>query len=219
MVKWSSGRVNARVQGFWGWPQRPLSDSAGVRVGPAVLAFGFCLLAFDLALAGWHGVYDDAPISLHITPSKKVYQVGDTFRLSITATNTSDRALLIKKDWKEQLVFYHLRTQDMPGKPGLYRASERSGGLSRFSRVQTEQIEWPGQVLVATWLDSSDVVRLKPGESYTVKRDVRVWTSDDVARFPFRLKLVGIKDYGRKFDTWQGIAWSNPITLTVKPKQ
>ena len=63
------------------------------------------------------------------------------------------------------------------------------------------------------------MVRLEPNESYTVKRDVRVWTTDDVATFPFRLKLGGIKDYGHKFDMWQGIAWSDAITLTVRPKR
>jgi hypothetical protein len=174
------------VQGFWG---------SGVRVGPAVLAFGLCLLAFDFAVAGWRGVYHDGPVSVHIVPNQKLYHVGDTFRLSIKATNTSDRALLIKRDWKEQLVLYHLHP------------------------TTGEQIEWPGKLLIATWMDSSDVVRLEPNESYTVKRDVRVWTADDVATFHFRLKLGGVKDYGRKFDMWQGIAWSNAITLTVRPKR
>jgi hypothetical protein len=186
VVKWSSGRVKERVQGFWG--------SRG-RVRPAALALGFCLLAFDFASAGWHGIYDDAPIAVRITPSKKVYQVGDSFRLSITATNTSDRALLVKKDWKEQLVFYHLHP------------------------ATGEQIEWPGRVLIATWMDSTDVVRLEPSQSYTVSRYVRTWIPEDVSKFQFRLRLVGIKDYGRKFDMWQGIAWSNPITLTVKPRR
>jgi len=185
VVKWSSGRVSERVRG---------SRGSRVLVGPAVLAFGFCLLAFDFSLASWHGIYDDAPIAVHITPSKTVYQVGDSFRLSITATNTSDRALLIKKDWKEQLVFYHLHP------------------------ATGEQIEWPGKMLIATWMDSTDVVRLEPNQSYTVNREVRTWIPEDVSRFQFRLKLVGIKDYGCKFDMWQGIAWSNPITLTVKPK-
>ena len=46
----------------------------------------------------------------------------------------------------------------------------------------------------------------------------RVWIPEDVSTFQFRLKLVGVKDYAYKLDTWQGIAWSNPITLTVKPK-
>ena len=173
------------VPGFW---------DSGVRVGPAVLAFGFWLLASDFALASWHGVYDDAPIAVRIRPNKKVYQVGDSFRLNITTTNTSDRALLIKKDWQEQLVFYHLHP------------------------TTGEQIEWPGKVLIASWMDSTDVVRLEPNQSYTVNRYVRTWIPEDVSTFHFRLKLVGIKDYGRKFDTWQGIAWSNPITLTVKPK-
>jgi hypothetical protein len=173
-----------RVRGGWG----PV-----VRVGPAVLAFGFWLLPFDLALAGWHGVYDDAPVSVHITPNHKTFSVGDTFRLTITATNTGDRNLLMKRDWKEQLVLYHIHP------------------------VTGEQVEWPGRLLVATWMDSSDVVRLKPNQSYTVNRYIRVWTPEDVSTFQFRLKLGGIKDYGRKFDTWQGIAWSNAVTLTVKP--
>jgi hypothetical protein len=124
-----------------------------------------------------------------------LYHVGDTFRLRVTATNTSDRDVLIKRDWKEQLVFYHLHP------------------------TTGEQIEWPGQVLVATWMDSTDVVRLKPGKSYSVERGVRVWTPDDVATFPFRSKLVGVKDFGHEFATWQGIAWSNALTLTVKPKR
>jgi hypothetical protein len=185
--------IRSRAQGSGG-PRVGLNGHCRtVRAGSAVLALGFCLLAFDFALAGWHGVYQDGPIAVHIVPNKSVCQVGDTFRLAITAKNTSDRDLLIKRDWKEQLVFYHLHP------------------------ATGEQIEWPGRVLIATWLDSSDVVRLKPDESYTVKRDVRVWTPDDVATFQFRLKLVGVKDYGRKFDTWQGIAWSNAITLTVEP--
>ena len=156
------------------------------------LTLGFCLLAFDSAFAGWRGIYSDAPISAHITPNKKHYHVGDTFRLSIKATNTSDRDLLIKKDWREQVVFYHIHP------------------------TTGEQIEWPGQLLIATWVDSSDVVRLKSNEGYTVKRDVRVWTTDDVATFPFRLKLGGVKDYGHKFAVWRGIAWSNAIALSVR---
>jgi len=128
-----------------------------------------------------------------------VFRVGDTFRLRITATNTSDRDLLIKRDWKEQLVFYHLLSPS----PLTPRPSP---------------VEWPGRALIATWMDSTDVVRLEPNQSYTVSRYVRTWIPEDVSTFQFRLKLVGIKDYGRKFDMWQGIAWSNPITLTVKPK-
>jgi hypothetical protein len=161
----------------------------------AAFLFSLFILHSSLfALGGWRGIYDDAPIAVHITPSKKAYQVGDSFRLSITATNTSDRDLLIKRDWKEQLVFYHLHP------------------------TTGEQIEWPGKVLIATWMDSTDVVRLEPNQSYTVNRYVRTWTPEDVSTFQFRLKLVGVKDYGRKFDMWQGIAWSNPITLTVKPR-
>jgi hypothetical protein len=175
--------------------ERPLDSlrSLGVTARLA-LAFGFCLLAFDLCLAGWHGVYQDGPIAIRIVPDKKVYHVGDSFRLTIAATNTSDRELLIKRDWKEQLVFCHIHPST------------------------SEQIEWPGKVLIATWMDSIDVVRLEPNQSYTVNRYVRTWIPEDVSTFQFRLKLVGIKDYGRKFDMWQGIAWSNPITLTFKPR-
>jgi len=170
------------------------SRGSVVRVRSSVLAFAFCTLQFALALHQWHGVYDDAPISVHITPDKEVYQVGDSFRLSITATNTSDRDLLIKQDWKEQLVFYHIHP------------------------TTGEQIEWPGKLLIATWMDSSDVVRLEPNESYTVDRYVRTWILEDASTFQFRLALGGIKDYAYKFDMWQGIAWSNAIELTVKPE-
>jgi hypothetical protein len=185
--------------------ERPLDSlrSLGVTARLA-LALGFCLLAFDLCLAGWHGVYQDGPIAIRIVPSKKVYQVGDSFRLTITATNTSDRDLLIKRDWKEQLVFYHLLPSSLDPRPSPLAPSS--------------QVEWPGKVLIATWMDSTDVVRLEPNQSYTVNRYVRTWIPEDVATFQFRLKLVGIKDYGRKFDMWQGIAWSNPITLTFKPR-
>jgi hypothetical protein len=172
-------------------------------------------LAFDFAVAGWRGVYHDGPVSVHIVPNKKFYHVGDTFRLSITATNTSDRALLIKKDWKEQLVFYHLMAQASDSGSGG-DSGIRTPVPSPQPPTPFRQVEWPGQLLIATWMDSSDVVRLEPNESYTVKRDVRVWTTDDVATFPFRLKLGGIKDYGYKFDMWQGIAWSNAIALTVR---
>ena len=165
----------------------------GIRAVVSTLAF--LLLTLSFATAGqWRGIYDDAPLAVHISSTRKVYQVGDSSRLSITATNTSDRALLIKKDWKEQLVFYHLHP------------------------TTGEQVEWPGNVLIATWMDSTDVVRLEPNQNYTVSRYVRTWIPEDVSTFQFRLKLVGIKDYGRKFDMWQGIAWSNPITLTVKPR-
>lgn len=162
------------------------------RAASAVLTFAFCLLTFDLALAGWHGVYSDAPIAVHITPNHKTFSVGDTFRLTITATNTSDRDLLMKRDWKEQLVLYHIHP------------------------TTGEQIEWPGRLLTATWMDSSDVVRLKPSQNYSVDRYIRVWIPEDVSTFQFRLKLGGVKDYGRKFDMWQGIAWSNAIALTVR---
>jgi hypothetical protein len=154
----------------------------------------FTLHSSLFALGAWRGVYSDGPVSVHITPNHKTFSVGDTFRLTITATNTSDRDLLIKRDWKEQLVLYHIHP------------------------TTGEQIEWPGRLLIATWMDSSDVVRLKPNQTYTVDRYIRVWIPEDVSTFQFRLKLGGIKDYAYKFDMWQGIAWSNAITLTVKPK-
>jgi len=164
------------------------------RVLSAILTSVFCILTSASASGVWHGVYHDGPISVHITPNQKSFGVGDTFRLAITATNTSDRDLLMKRDWKEQLVLYHIHP------------------------TTGEQIEWPGQLLTATWMDSSDVVRLKSNQSYTVNRYIRVWIPEDVSTFQFRLKLGGIKDYGRKFDMWQGIAWSGPITLTIRPK-
>jgi len=152
-------------------------------------------LALSFATAGqWRGVYDDAPVAVHITPNHDVFSVGDTFRLRITATNTSDHDVLMKRDWREQLVLYHIHP------------------------TTGEQIEWPGRLLTATWMDSSDVVWLKPNQSYSVDRYIRVWILEDASTFQFRLKLGGIKDYGYKFDMWQGIAWSNAITLTVKPK-
>jgi hypothetical protein len=63
------------------------------------------------------------------------------------------------------------------------------------------------------------VVRLKPGGKYSGTRFIRILTPDDVATFDFRVKLGGVKDYGRRFATWQGVAWSNPIKITVKPKK
>ena len=171
------------------------ATGSGVRVLPAILMSAFCILTSAFASGVWHGIYHDGPVAIHITPCKKVFQVGDSFRLSITATNTSDRELFVKRDWTEQLVFYHIQP------------------------VAGEQIEWPGKLLIATWMDSSDVVRLVPNQSYTVTRYVRTWIPEDVSTFQFRLKLGGIKDYGHKFDMWQGIAWSNPITLTVKPRR
>jgi hypothetical protein len=163
--------------------------------GAAAFLISLLTIHYSLfALGAWRGVYDDAPIAVHITPNHKTFSVGDTFSLSITATNTSDRDLLMKRDWKEQLVLYHIHP------------------------TTGEQIEWPGRLLTATWMDSSDAVRLKPNQSYSVNRFIRVWIPEDVSTFQFRLKLGGIKDYGRKFDMWQGIAWSNAVTLTVKPR-
>jgi hypothetical protein len=164
------------------------------RVLTAFLFSLFTLHSSLFAEGVWHGIYHDGPVAVHITPNRKTFSVGDTFRLDITATNTSDRDLLMKRNWKEQLVLYHIHP------------------------TTGEQIEWPGQLLMATWVDSSDAVRLKPNQTYKVNRYIRVWIPEDVSTFQFRLKLGGIKDYAYKFDMWQGIAWSNPITLTVKPK-
>jgi hypothetical protein len=176
-----------------------------VRAGSAFLSSPFTLhsslfffLLFTLhssllAEGAWRGIYADGPVSVHITPNHNTFLVGDTFRLDITATNTSDRDLLVKRNWKEQLVLYHIHP------------------------TTGEQIEWPGQLLMATWMDSSDVVRLGPNQTYKVNRYIRVWIPEDASTFQFRLKLGGVKDYAYKFDMWQGIAWSNPITLTVKP--
>jgi hypothetical protein len=192
-----------RVQGFRGLGVGLGGPFRTARARTGILVSGFWILNSAFALASWHGIYDDAPIAVHITPSKRVYQVGDSFRLSITATNTSDRALLIKRDWNEQLVFYHIPPHAPSPQP----------------LAPSSQVEWPGKVLVATWMDSTDVVRVEPNQSYTVNRYVRTWIPEDVSTFQFRLKLVGIKDYGRKFDMWQGNAWSNPITLSVRPKR
>ncbi len=145
-------------------------------------------------MGAWHGIYHDGPIAVRIAPNQKSYVVGDTFRLTVTATNTSDHDVLMRKNWNEQLVLYHIHP------------------------TTGEQVEWPGRVCVATWLDSSDVVRLKPGQDYAVKRLIRRWIPEDVSTFEFRLKLVGVKDYARRFDTWQGIAWSNALRITVRPK-
>jgi|WetSurMetagenome_2_1015567.scaffolds.fasta_scaffold88254_2 hypothetical protein len=73
--------------------ERPLDSRRSLGV-TACLASAFCLLAFDLASAGWHGVNGDGPIAAHTVSDKRVCQVGDSFRPSMTATNTSDRALL-----------------------------------------------------------------------------------------------------------------------------
>jgi len=155
------------------------------------LTFALCTLQSALAAGPWHGVYDDAPLAVKIRADRASYHIGDTFRIWVTATSTSDRPVLLRRNWKEQLVFYHIHP------------------------TTGEQIEWPGRINNATWLDSTDVVRLKPGASYSVLRLVRVFIEDDVSTFEFRVKLCGVKDYGRKFDTWQGEAWSNAIKVTV----
>ena len=175
-----------------------------------ILTSAFCLLTSAFGLGLWHGVYDDSPIAVHITSNRKVFHVGDTFRLIVTATNTSDRDVLLKRDWKEQLVCYDIAAHDIAG--GDVTQSSSIGIVS-----QAEQVEWPGRVLTATRMDSADVVRLRPNESHTVNREVRAWTADDVATFSFRLKLVGAKDLSHNFDMWHGVAWSNAVTLTVRP--
>lgn len=126
-----------------------------------------------------------------IAADRRTYRVGDTFRLRISAINTSDRQVLLKVGWREQLAFYHLHPQTR------------------------EQVEWPGRVCNAAWLDSAEVVQLGPGQSHVETRGIRVFTPDDVCTFDFRLKLGGIKDFARRFDTWQGFAWSNPLRVTV----
>jgi hypothetical protein len=144
------------------------------------------------SLAGWHGIYDDAPVRVRVAASRRVFHVGDTFELQVTALNTSDRTLLLRRDWREQLSFYHLHPQT------------------------GEQVEWPGRVCNAAVIDSNDVVRLDPGERYSVKRRLKVLTGDDVAEFDFRVRLWGVKDYGERFRMWAGSAWSGPIRVRVR---
>lgn len=139
----------------------------------------------------WRRVYDDAPIRVHLRPAKSRFSVGETLRVSIYAVNTSDRVVLIRRNWREQIVCYHLHP--------------RTG----------EQIEWPTYINTATWLDSNDVVRLQPGDSFGMVRNIKKLIPEDAATFHFRVKLVGVKDYGHRFDTWEGEAWSNPVRITV----
>ncbi len=86
----------------------------------------------------WHGICHDGPVTVHISPNRKTFSVGDTFRLDITVANTSDRDLLIRWNWNEQIMLYHIHS------------------------TTDEQIEWSGQLCIATWMDSSDVVKLSP---------------------------------------------------------
>lgn len=152
-----------------------------------------CHLAFPAlaSAAEWHGVFHDAPLAVALKAEQPSYRVGDTFRIRVTATNSSDRPVLVRRDWREQVVCYHINP------------------------TTGEQIEWPGRINTATWLDSSDVVRLKPGASYSVLTPKHIFGEDDVATFEFRVKLCGVKDFARKYDTWQGQAWSNAIKVTV----
>jgi hypothetical protein len=206
-------RSVARSGGISQHPERPFDSLRSLRVTAAflsilfarrlrLLTLSFPLLTLSFATAGqWRGVYHDAPIAVHITPNRDTFAVGDTFRLDITATNTSDRDVLLRRNWREQLVLYHLLL------------------TSTSTSALASQVEWPGQACVATWVDSSDVVVLKPGESYTRNRYIRVWIPEDAATFEFRVKLVGVKDYAYRYDMWQGVAWSNAITLTVRPAE
>jgi hypothetical protein len=139
----------------------------------------------------WHDVYDDAPLQLRLRPSKVTYAVGDTFRISLEAVNTSDHAVLLRRDWREQLVYYHIHPNT------------------------GEQVEWPGRVRIATVVDSNDVVTLRPGGSYGVSRPIKVLIGEDVATFDFRVKMVGPKDLNARYAMWQGQVWSNPIRVTV----
>jgi hypothetical protein len=162
------------------------------------------MFALQLALAGlaggcapstaataWHHVYDDAPLRVHLRPQTPEFRVGDTMRVGIYAVNTSDRDVLLRRNWREQVVLYHIHP------------------------ITGEQVEWPARINTATWLDSADVVRLLPGDSFGMVRDVKELTVEDIATFELRVKLVGVKDYGRRLATWSGEAWSNPIIVTV----
>lgn len=159
-----------------------------------------CLLASAIVLscaprsAGrWQRVYDDAPVRVHLRSLRPAFRVGDTMRVSVYAVNTSDREVLLRRNWREQLVCYHIHP------------------------TTGEQVEWPNYINTATWLDSADVVRLAPGDSYGMVRNIKELIQEDVATFDFRVKLVGVKDYAGRFATWQGEAWSNPVRITVRP--
>jgi len=136
-------------------------------------------------------VYDDAPFRVHLAAVKPAFRVGDTMRVGIYALNTSDRDVLLRRNWREQVVCYHIHP------------------------ATGEQVEWPTYVCNAAWLDSADVVRLAPGDSFGMVRNIKELIPEDVATFEFRVKLCGVKDYGRRFDTWRGEAWSNPVRVTV----
>lgn len=140
----------------------------------------------------WLGVYHDAPLVLHLESDRPRYAVGDTFRIRLTATNSSDRTVVLRRDWREQLVLYHIHP------------------------TTGEQVEWPGRVRIATQVESTDVVSLKPGASHEFERPIRVFIDEDVSEFDFRVKLVGPKDLYGRYAMWQGHVWSNPIRVTVR---
>lgn len=139
----------------------------------------------------WRDVYDDAPLRLRLSAERRRYTVGDTFRVVLEAKNTSDRPLMIRRNWHEQVVYYHIHP------------------------LTGEQIEWPGRVRIATMLDSTDVVTLPPGARYRVVRPVKILIDEDVATFAFRVKFVSPKDLSGRYRMWEGHVWSNPITVTV----
>jgi hypothetical protein len=153
------------------------------------------LCSVAAAADGWHDIYHDAPLDLRLNSDRQRYAVGDTFRIQLAATNSSDRTVLLRRDWREQLVLYHIHP------------------------TTGEQVEWPGRVRIATQVDSTDVVSLKPGESFEFERPVRIFIDEDVAQFDFRVKLVGPKDLHGRHAMWQGHVWSNPIKVVVTAKQ
>lgn len=144
------------------------------------------------ARAGWRGIYDDAPIALRIHPDRARYRVGDTFRIVLTAWNTSDRPVEMRRDWREQVSYYHLHP------------------------ATGQQIEWPGRVCNAARVEAADVLRLRPGERYSVTRAIRLFSADDVAEFQFRVKLWGVRDLNCRFSLWEGQVWSNSVRVTVR---
>ncbi|MBM3322160.1 hypothetical protein FJY69_01570 [candidate division WOR-3 bacterium] len=152
------------------------------------------LVPHSSLMAQWHGVYHDSPLALEVRPDRASYHPGDTFRVTVSATNTGDRLLLLRRDWREQLVFYHLNPLD------------------------SFMVEWPGRVNTATWLKPDDTVLLRPGQRYSFTRLVYVFIPEDTLPFPFRVKLVGVKDYGRVFATWQGETWSPAIVVNLSPR-
>ncbi len=160
------------------------------------MAKGFVTLGLVclVAVAQWHGVYHDSPLALKVRPDRARYHPADTFRITVTATNTSDRPVLLRRNWREQLVFYHLNPLD------------------------SFMVEWPGRVNTATWLKPDDTVLVRPGQSYSFSRLVYVFIPEDTLPFQFRVKLVGVKDYGRVFATWQGEVWSPAVRINLSSR-